>query len=504
MNSIRHRTAMLVAASVAVLLALGGLTLFAVVRASLTHQFDDGLISRAVALQSLTRFDGRAVEMDIAGEVMPRYQPGAEAECFVAWERRATGWVILERSESLGGGAWSLAGDEPPSPGSTDCVLPDGRAARALVIEFVAMADRERADEADGASGTGGTPLPAPVLRLLVAQARAGLDRTLRTVAVAIGAVGVALVLSSLVATRWAVRRGTAPLEALSARVAALGPETLAQRLDCADLPSELVPVTDRLNNLLARLAEAFARERRFASAASHELRTPIAELRALFEVALVRERDAAHWARAAHEGLAVLERAQRLTEALLRLSRAHVGGLTCDPEAVVDLEGVVRQQVARALGAGNHDATRVLIDAVGPLVARIDAASAASIVGNLIDNALVHGEVAADRPVRCRAAREGAWVCVTIINHAPALSDADVVRFFEPFWRKDAARDTRGGFGLGLAVSRALAESVGGSLAARLDASGRVSVVLRVPAVQPLVAQGDAACQQPASVGPK
>ena len=67
MTSIRRRTAMLVALSMAVLLVVGGVVLLVVLRRAMTAQFDDALVARAAALQSLTRFDGTKVEMDFAG-----------------------------------------------------------------------------------------------------------------------------------------------------------------------------------------------------------------------------------------------------------------------------------------------------------------------------------------------------------------------------------------------------------------------------------------------------
>jgi len=482
LTSIRRKTSVLVAASTAGLLALGGLALYAVVHAALTSQLDDVLSSRASALQSLTRFDEDKVEMDFNGEVMPRYQAGKDAEFFVAWQRGDHGWQVLERSESLRAFAWPLAAGEPPAPGSVNVPLPDGQAGRSLTIDFVPRAEHEGADERDAAPPAVGEPSLAPIVRVLVIQSRRALDRTLRTIALSIGGVGLALVLASVAATRWAVRCGTRPLETLAARVAEIGPGTLDRRLNADDLPTELTPIAGRLNSLLARLDDAFARERRFTSAASHELRTPIAELRMLLEVGLSRERTPERWAQSARDGLGVLDRAQRLTEALLQLSRAEAGSHAALPDAMIDLAAVMREQAARALEASGRDVLHVFIDAPGPLPARIDLALAASIIGNLIDNALSHGDVSANRPARCIGASDSGETVIVISNHAPGLTDTDVAHLFEPFWRKDTARDARGGFGLGLAVSRALAASLGGQLIAVMDHEKNLRVSFRVP----------------------
>ena len=92
------------------------------------------------------------------------------------------------------------------------------------------------------------------------------------------------------------------------------------------------------------------------------------------------------------------------------------------------------------------------------------------------------HGDVGADRPVRCTCTSDAAGSSIIISNNAPGLTDADVAHLFEPFWRKDAARDARGGFGLGLAVSRTLAESYGGQLTADMGDQHVLCVTLKVP----------------------
>jgi signal transduction histidine kinase len=85
------------------------------------------------------------------------------------------------------------------------------------------------------------------------------------------GALGV---LSALI--YWGVRAGLAPLDRLGGSVATVDADSLATRFQVASLQSELQPIVVRLNELLARLESAFARQRRFTATAAHELRTPL------------------------------------------------------------------------------------------------------------------------------------------------------------------------------------------------------------------------------------
>ncbi|MBL9030243.1 MAG: GHKL domain-containing protein [Phycisphaerae bacterium] len=497
MMSIRSRTAALVAGSILVLLLLGGGALLVVIRAALTAQFDDALAARAEALRSLTRFDGTKVEMDFAGEAMPRFvrsgprASGAEgSEFFVAWVQSEGAWRVLERSESLGNVEWPGEPLRDAAPGGRDLDLPGGTLGRGVVVEFIAIAEHDEegeravegvvAPKAATAAGAAQTP---PRIRLLVALSRGPLDRTLAIVGWSIGGVGVTLALASVGLVRWGVGRGLMPLSDLSRKVQALGPESLSTRLESRELPNELRPIADQLSALLARLDEAFNREKRFSAAASHELRTPIAELRMLLEVARSRPRTNEEWHDTSGRALGVLDRTQSLCETLLRLSRAGTADALSDSQGRAEVNPILAEQADRILSVHGGDVRRLRVESGEDVVARIDATSLASIIGNLFDNALRHGDATPDDPVIVRARSGTGFVRIEVRNSAPALTGDDRAHLFEPFWRKDASRQDRHGFGLGLAVARTLARAGGGDITARLDEPDVLVVELTLPA---------------------
>lgn len=498
MTSIRLRTAALVAVCIKALLVVGGLSLMIVLRAALTVPFDEALAARAEALRSLVRMDNGRVELDFAGESMPRYAApsrgtvaGEHPEYFVAWVRENDDWRLLERSESLNVPAWPPEAVRQGAAGVMDLALPAGARGRGLVIDFVPSVEHDEGGEhrieADAAAPrvTEGHAVEGfPQVRLLVAMSRAPLDRTLAVIGWSIAAVGVALALASVLLVRWAVGRGLRPLTALSRRAQSLGPETLGTRFEAAGLPDELRPIAEQLNAMLARLQAAFEREKRFSAAASHELRTPIAELRMLLEVAASRPRSGEEWARTTEAALGVLDRAQSLGEMLLRLSRAEADRPSANAEARTEVGPILAERAAHAVSSRGGDARRIRIDSEERLLARIEAASLASIIGNLLDNALRHGAVTPDNPIRVSARSVAGTVRIDFTNSAPDLAPADIPHLFEPFWRKDPSRRPDGGFGMGLAVARALARAVGGDVEASIDAGGslRIHVLLLAP----------------------
>jgi signal transduction histidine kinase len=498
-SSIRRRTTAMVALSMAMLLIVGGVVLALVLRRAMTAQFDEAIVARAAALQSLTHFDGTEVEMDFAGEAMPRYarppSQRADAEFFVVWVRDADGvqdWRSLERSDSLQDDGWPGAGLRDGAAGIRDVTLPGGGSGRAVLIEFAATRERDEDGDHRGDSptepataGPDNTAAHSPVVRLLVALPRAPLDRTLALIAWCIACVGCALALASVAVSNWAVGRGLVPLSDLSRRVQSLGPDTLGTRFDAVGLPAELRPIAEQLSALLARLEEAFEREKRFSAAASHELRTPIAELRMLLEVARSQPRSSEQWSRTADTALSVLARAQSLCETLLRLSRAGPENTMPDAHARTKVAPLVAEAAARAVAMHGGDARLVRIECDAGLCARIDATTLASIFGNLIDNALRHGAATPGFPVRVGAQAADGMILISVSNPAPGLTESDRAHLFEPFWRKDASRHDQRGFGLGLAVARTLARASGGDIRSRLDAPDALTIEVHVPAVR-------------------
>lgn len=482
MTSIRLRTAALVAVCIKALLVVGGLVLMSVLRAALTAPFDEALAARAEALRSLVRVDHGRVELDFAGEAMPRYAApsrgavaGEHPEYFVVWVRERDTWRLLEQSESLRDPAWPPEGVRSGAAGVMDLALPTGVRGRGMVIDFVPSIEHDEVGEhgvrdgaAHGPVTATGAALAPPRVRLIVAMSRVPLDRTLAVIGWSIFAVGVAMALAGVLVVRWAVGRGLRPLTELSRRVQELGPETLGTRFEAAGLPDELRPIAEQLSGLLARLEEAFEREKRFSAAASHELRTPIAELRMLLEVAASQPRTSEEWSRTTETALGVLVRAQSLCETLLRVSRAGAVHSASTAQAHAEVGPILAEQAARALSMHGGDARRLRVECGDEVVARVDEATLASIVGNLVDNALRHGRATADDPVLVRARRDAGLVRIEVRNAAPALTDDDLAHLFEPFWRKDASRHDPQGFGLGLAVARALARASGGDIVAR------------------------------------
>ncbi len=259
-----------------------------------------------------------------------------------------------------------------------------------------------------------------------------------------------------------AVGRALRPVEAMRADAAAIVGSRDHQRLSSPGTGDEIERLANTLNSMLDRLSAADLRQRQLLADAAHELRSPLAGLRARIETGDIDPTAA--------QG--EIRRLQDLVDSLLLLSRSDAGQLRRS-DSLVDLDEVVDEALL-ALGP-----TAVAVDTTGvtPQQVRGDQDLLLRIVINLVDNAVRH----ATSRVSIAIARDDA-IAVIVSDDGPGIPTADRERVFERFVRLDDARDrSSGGSGLGLAISRELAELHGGTLEVA-EADQGATLVLRLP----------------------
>ena len=284
----------------------------------------------------------------------------------------------------------------------------------------------------------------------------------------------------------WAVRRGLAPLERLRSTLAARTPDAL-QPLAHADAPAELQGLIGALNALLARIGALLESERRFTADAAHELRTPIAAIRAQAQVALGAGDDDATRRHSLESTIAGCDRATRLVEQLLTLARL-------DSEAArerrrVDLAALARGTIAELAPQALARAQQVELDAPRPCPVDADETLLAVLLRNLIDNALRYSPAGAR--VRVAVAADDAGWRLAVEDSGPGLDEAARARLGERFFR--VLGNEASGSGLGWSIVRRIAEVQGLALEAGRSATlGGLQVTVRGP--RPLVSrQGSA-----------
>jgi signal transduction histidine kinase len=453
MKSIRRQMALSIGGAAALLLIGGGAGLHFTLHQTLARQFDNGLLTKAQALVIAAEVDDGEFEIDLDIQAFAGFGSSSPGVYFEVYNG---GGVPLKRSPSLGG-------SDLPRPvklvteesGFADLVLPDGAPGRAYWETFTPSDDLEN---------------QYGELRILVASDTTQLRRTLRTVALVILSFGGGAILTCLAVLHLVVGNALKPVDRLSADVQHIDVHRLSRKLAVDDLPIELQGVAAKLNESLARLEISFARERRFTSDAAHELRTPLAELRAMTELG-------AKWpdeftAEHGREMLEVLAELESLLETLSLLAKA-------DSEMAphlepVDLAGSVREALDRL--TEDIAGRRLKIDLDLPAGSIItDPVLWRAIVANLLGNAVAYA------PESTSIGVSASPRVFAVENEAPDLESGDLDRLFERFWRKSSSRTEKGHSGLGLSVVRAAVTFLGGECSASLEGS-RLRVEVRWP----------------------
>jgi len=266
----------------------------------------------------------------------------------------------------------------------------------------------------------------------------------------------VALPLLAL-AVWWSVNRSVEPLRRLGRSLAERDAYSL-QPAVIKGAPLEMTPMIDALNGLFQRIADLMESERRFTADAAHELRTPIAAIRAQAQVALG-EVDAELRRHALHATLEGCDRATRLVAQLLTLSRLEAGaeGAAVD----VDLSELVRRVVADEAPQGLRKQQAIEVDSAVQCRVKGDATLLAVLTRNLVDNALRYSPARAT--VRITVQTGEAVVRLRVEDSGPGISDADMQRLGERFFRVLGSGE--GGSGLGWSIVRRIAAAHGASI---------------------------------------
>ena len=462
MNSIRARLLATLLTGLVVVLLGGGGTVYSIARGDLVHQFDASLDTMAHTIASLVKNEPgqRSDTGEIVARTVLEVGDAPEAKMattyYMIWHAEAG--RAVKTTDNLGDMILPLHEVEDGATLFADVDLPHDMSGRAVWFGFLPRVDE---DDWDFDGEWEGLEEAKADRRLMVVGAAldrqpldAAINRLLGTLFASGVAIGIMLALLLFFSIRWGLR----PLDRLRAQLEGVRADTISQRFDDGGAPHELAPVYRELNDMLDRVEHTLDRERSFASAAAHELRTPLAELRATAEVAIrwpERERADA----ALRELLAIGGEMEHLVESLLLISRGH--SMESDVREAAPLTSIVRGCLARAEDAIAAKHLNLTVDLNGGDVFTGPADAVEIILRNLIDNAIHYTPARGTIAIRDGSPHNGGHTLI-IENGPIELGEADLTRLFEPFWQLEHARSDRTHVGLGLAIVNQVARAIG------------------------------------------
>jgi signal transduction histidine kinase len=274
----------------------------------------------------------------------------------------------------------------------------------------------------------------------------------------------------------WLAGRALAPIGALAAGLGGIEPRELDRRLPRGSVEDEVARLTDAINALLARVARASEAERRFAADAAHELRTPLAVLRAGLEIAIAQERSGPEYTDAISAAIRETIALCQMSDELLALARLdHDVTVARSPIQLGPLVREVTEAVeplleAKQLELRDRLDTEVIVNGNRDYLRRL--------IVNLLDNALKFTPPRGWIAVSLRASDGVATL--RIADSGPAIAAADLPRIFDRFFRSKSSGTA--GNGLGLSLCREIARIHGGEICAANLASGGVEFVVTLP----------------------
>lgn len=288
--------------------------------------------------------------------------------------------------------------------------------------------------------------------------------------------VGLMVVLAGLLVL--VLRRGLRPLDDVARDIAQRSAASL-DMIPAGGLPREIQPLIESINALMKRLGEALSQQRQFVADAAHELRTPVTALRLQTQL-LEQARDEPGRKAAAQRLRSGVERAQRLIEQLLELSRVEPQAYVLKLERVA-LHELARGAVEQSSLKAEHRQIDLGADVRDELWVQADRAQLTILLNNLVENALRYTPPGGVVDVGVAASDDGRAL-LSVTDTGPGIPREERSRVFDRFHRGEHAPSGEDSFGsgLGLSIVKAIADRHGAKVAL-LDAPGGQGLVVTV-----------------------
>lgn len=262
-----------------------------------------------------------------------------------------------------------------------------------------------------------------------------------------------------------------APIRDLASGIAGREAESLSPVI-LREVPDELQPVVDELNNLLQRMRDAFRREKRFIDAAAHELRTPLTAVQLHVQNAMQAVNNGER-EQSLQDAQAALRRTIRLAEQLLTFSRLASGTDLVRREPVA-LAQVCAEMLALLQPLMERSGQIIRIAAPDAGLLQGDRYRLQQLVRNLLDNAAQHG--AKPGVIDVTVMDDGYRVTLTVANDGEPVPESEVADVFAPYYRRHP--ESGQGAGLGLSIVQEIAQQHGATLNLGRKADGQGCVV--------------------------
>lgn len=468
-HSIKRKLVNNISAVISVILVTIFLTVDLSVDGWVEDQFNQSLSNKSNYLKTLVEDDNGILEFDFAGEFMSEYEQANATEFYQLWHEQRT----FEKSDSLA----LYPSVELPNLDIPinefkiiDYVLPNGENGRAMISHFIAQKDDDLPQDNNHFM----------TMTLTIAAPTAALNKVLIIIDVVFVLTCIIAVFGVRYLVTRIVSRGLYPLNNLNEQIKLLDITGVSQTIK-SDFPvEEIEPIRNELNKFITTNQQLYQNEKRLTSDIAHELKTPIAELISLSEVALRYPNDERISATYTSDILAISVRMKAIVNNLLLLQRAGSSSIELTKEIITLADFI--QQTCNELNFKHPNIKQRLNLTVVP-TARVvaDRFCLHTILLNLLDNALFYG-LTTD-PINLHVEQSPANTTITLCNTlATPLTAQQLEAIFDPLYQLDSSRTNNQRHGLGLAIVKSICTLNKFTIKAENKSNSRLALILILP----------------------
>jgi two-component system OmpR family sensor kinase len=439
-------------------------------RRQLRNAFDAGLHGRAMSIAALVRYsEDEHPTLIFENDLVP---PPLEKQHPDLYQVTTGDGRVLARSPN-----WPLDLQAIPKKDRQHANFAvDGIRYRAVRLENVPVLDRE------------GDAPSTDVLTVTYAAPTDQMTRAIAHAAIYIAAGSGLLLLVTVALAVLGLRRGLRPLAELATSAASVNTSNWKLNpSEAAVSTTELAPLTQAMTAMLDGLHRAFTQQREFLANAAHELKTPVAILKSTLQSLLQRPRAAEEYRAGLEQALDDMARLEQLMHSMLRLARAEqwaAGSTRRDLEAV-EVAATCESALERLASVARERGVTIHFVSNGPMPMRADADDLELVWSNLLQNAIRFSPAGGNVQLRVRANGQRGYIEVE--DEGPGIPQSELAHLFERFHRSDSSRARNtGGYGLGLAISKALIEAYGGTITPASRPGQGMRMVVEVPLENP------------------
>lgn len=419
------------------------------------NEFDRSLQSKAGMLMTLVHKTDEGFSFNFSSEFMPEFAGEIEPEYFQVWSKEGT----FTRSKSLDLFEVKNLPFEDLEIGESKIrplQLPDGRDGRVFYSRFIPQGKDNTS--VDTYKKTNDEPLT-----LAYASSSEEVDFVLWLIDVIFIVTTITVIVFIRLFVRKAIDTSLAPLIKLNQDISQLSITSEGSQIFIQEPVKELLPIVESLNAFIKENRQLYLREKRLTSDIAHEIKTPIAELINMAEVAIRFPNEIELNEDFKPEALKISLRLKNIVSNLLLLHKYSNGKLikqdACD----------LNQVITRVLE--NTDLSRVnleLNENAPAIISNLFALE--SIISNLVNNAKQYSPLNSKILVSTMISKEKLLFLSVTNSLIEPLSDNDIDQLFDPLWQKDTSRTSNDNFGLGLSIAKTLSKAIDAQLSAEVS----------------------------------